>query len=66
MPMWNADPQALSSRATPIQAGHLGRGAGLVDEHQPFRVEIKLPVKPGLARGSDVGPVALAGVGGFF
>jgi hypothetical protein len=65
MSMWNANPQALPSHATPIQACHLGRGAGLVDEHQPFWVEIQLPVKPGLPRGPDVGPVALAGVSGF-
>jgi hypothetical protein len=64
--MWNADPQTLPSRATSIQAGHLGRGTCLVDEHQPFRVEIKLTVKPSLARSSDVRPVALAGVRGFF
>jgi hypothetical protein len=66
MSMGNAHPQALPSRAAPVQASHLGGRAGLVDEHQPFRVEIQLTVKPGLACGSDVGPVALAGVGGFF
>jgi hypothetical protein len=41
-------------------------GPGLVDEHQLFGVKIELPLEPGLAGGSDVGPVALAGVSGFF
>ncbi len=65
MSMRNTYPQALPSGAASVQARHLGGRTGLVDEHQPFRVEIKLPIKPGLARGSDVGPVALAGVRGF-
>jgi hypothetical protein len=66
MPVREADPQALPSGAASIQTCHLGRGAGLVDEHQPCGVKIRLPVEPRFARGPDVGPVALAGVGGFF
>ena len=66
MPVRDADPQALPSRAASIQTCHLGGCAGLVDEHQPRGVKIRLPVEPSFARGSDVGPVALAGVGGFF
>ena len=66
MPVRNADPQALPSRAAPIRTRHLGGCASLVDEYQPCGVKIQLPVEPSFARGSDVGPVALAGVRGFF
>jgi hypothetical protein len=55
----------LPSRAAPIQTCHLGGCASLVDEHQPCGVKIRLSLEPSFARGSDVGPVALAGVGGF-
>ena len=66
MPVRNARPQALSPGAASIQASHLSRGAGLVDEHQACGIQIQLSLKPGLARGSDVGPVLLGRVGGFF
>jgi hypothetical protein len=66
MSVRQANPQALPSGAASVQACHLGGRTRLVDEHQSFRVEIKLSVKPSFSRSSDVGPVALAGVGGFF
>lgn len=34
----HAAPQPLASQGAAMAAGHLGRGAGLVDEHQPFRI----------------------------
>ena len=49
-----------------LPVGHLGREAGLVDEPQPGRVEIELPLEPRLTRGADVGPVLLGRVRGFF
>ena len=66
MPVRNAHSQALPSGAASVQACHLGGRTRLVDEHQSFRVEIKLPIKPSFPRGPDIWPVALAGVGGFF
>jgi hypothetical protein len=49
--------------ATACAPGQLSRED---EPHQPFGVEIKLPVKPRFARGSDVGSVALGSVRGFF
>ena len=63
--MRDARAQALAAGATSAQAGHLGRKAGLVDEHQAGRVEIELPVKPRFTRDEDVGPVLLGCVCGF-
>ena len=48
------------------QAGHLGRGAGLVDEDEFLGIEIGLGVKPGLAAKDDIRPLLLGGVRGFF
>ena len=61
MPVRKANPQALPARTASVQTCHLGRGTGLIDEHQPFRIEIKLPVKPSLARSAIAAPVTLAG-----
>jgi hypothetical protein len=49
-----------------MRAGHLGRGAGFVDEDQPLGVEVELAVEPGLARLLDVGAILLGGVGRLF
>jgi hypothetical protein len=38
-----------------MAAGHLGGGPGLVEEHQPGRVEIELLLEPVLAALQDVG-----------
>lgn len=62
-------PQPLASaRATP-QAGHLGGGAGLVDEHQPFRAAAHprlAMVTPDPPRTHDVSAIGLAGQQSFF
>ena len=50
---------ALAAFGAPAQAGHLGRGAGLVDEDQALGVEVRLGVEPGAALGRDVGPFLL-------
>ena len=49
-----------------IAPRHLGRGAGLVDEDQPFGVEIGLSLEPGPPAARHVGPLLLAGVCRFF
>ncbi len=46
--------------------GHLGRSAGLVNEHQPLGLQIGLGVEPGLPAAQDVSSLLLAGVRGFF
>jgi len=61
---WRA--AALSAFGAATQAGHLGRGSGLIDEDQALRVEIRLGIEPGLAPLRDVGPILLAGVRRFF
>jgi hypothetical protein len=61
---WRTTPFATSGAAA--QPGHLGRGTGLIDEHQMVRIEVRLRVEPGLAPPGDVGPLLLAGVRGFF
>ena len=66
MAMGNPCAQALATSTAPAQTGHLGREAGLINEHQPGRVEIELILKPRLTRGADVGPVLLGRVRGFF
>ena len=66
MAMGNPCAQALAPGAASAQTGHLGREAGLIDEHQPGRVEIELPLKPRLTRGADIDPVLLGRVSGFF
>jgi hypothetical protein len=49
-----------------MQAGHLGAGAGLVDEHQRVRVEIEPPVEPRFAAAQDVGAILLGSMPGLF
>lgn len=57
---------ALASLAAPTQPSHAGRGAGLVDEHQPPRVEPSLFFLPSEPRRGYVRPLLLAGVYNFF
>ena len=49
-----------------MQAGHLGGGAGFVDEDQPGWIEIGLAFEPSQASASDVRAILLGGVRGFF
>ena len=66
MAMRNAGPKPLASRSPATRARHLGRGAGLVDEDEPGRVEIKLALEPGFPPGEHVLPILLGGVSRFF
>ncbi len=58
--------QAPAFRAASAQADHVGAGPGLVDEHQPIGVKLRLLRLPVLSGFGDVGPVLLAGVQRFF
>ena len=42
-------PASHAALRTSSEARHLGRGAGLVDEHQALRVEVRLRVEPGVS-----------------
>ena len=66
MAVGNGGPAALAALGSAPQAGHLGRGAGLVDEDEPLGIEIGLGVEPGLAAKGDIRPLLLGGVRGFF
>ena len=46
--MGDRRPAALAFLCPPAQAGHLGRSAGLVDEHQLCRIEAGLAIAPSL------------------
>ena len=47
-------------------AGHVGLDLGLVDEHQPARVDQPLDCFPAGAQASDVRPILLLRVEGLF
>jgi len=58
--------QPLSAPAAASGAGHVGAGAGLVDEDQPGAIKQLLRVFPALPCRRYVGAVLFAGVDGFF
>jgi hypothetical protein len=64
MGYWGSAP--LAAWCPPASAGHLGRGAGLVDEDQTLRFQIRLRLEPGPAPAQDVSALLFAGVRGFF
>lgn len=66
MAMRDAGAQSFAPRGAPAQPRHVGGGPRLVDEHQPFGIEIGLTVEPGLAPLYDVRTIPLRGVGGLF
>jgi hypothetical protein len=51
--------QALADRPAAVAPGHVGGGAGLVDEDKPRRVHEALPDAPQPALAGDVGTVLL-------
>lgn len=66
MAMRDTDPKPLAAPATPMATRHVGRGSGLVDEHQSIRVEIELILAPLLAADQAVGAVLFGGVRSLF
>jgi hypothetical protein len=49
-----------------VAAGHLGGGAGLVDEDQALGIKVGLGVEPSLTLAQDVGAVLLGRMPGLF
>jgi hypothetical protein len=64
--MRHASPQALPARGSSVAPSHVRGSPGLVDEHQPFGIEIQLALEPGLAPLANVGPVLLGGIRRLF
>ena len=66
MSMWDRGTAALATLRAAPQTGHLGRGAGLIDEHQSAGIEIGLAFEPGQPARGDVRALLLGGVRVFF
>jgi len=62
MTVRDARPASFPPGGAATQAGHLGRGAGLVDEDQLLRIEVGLAVEPGLAPDKNVRALLFGGV----
>ena len=66
MPVRHTGAQPFAAAAAAVAARHVRRRPGLVDEHQPIRIEVELSLEPVPAAVQDVGTVLLAGVRGLF
>jgi hypothetical protein len=66
MPPGRLADQPKATTAAAMAADHLGRGAGLVDEHQARRIKKGLAGLPALPCFGHVGPLLLGGVQSFF
>lgn len=53
--MWGKGPQALAFLTPTPQWRHVGLDPGLINEHQPFGIEITLPGLPSQASTGDIG-----------
>lgn len=60
------EPRAFAARSSPVAAHHLRVGGGLVQEHEPVRVEIELTLEPRQALCLHVLPIPLGGLTGVF
>jgi hypothetical protein len=58
--------QALTARSLAIQPDHVGFGGGLINEHQLFRIQLRLPLRPLTPCPGDVRPVLPAGAERLF
>jgi hypothetical protein len=58
--------QAFTAPSAAAQAGHIGRGASFVDEHQPLGIESGLIVRPRGARLGHIRQVLLGRTQAFF
>ena len=65
MAVGDRGPAALAAPGPAPQAGHLGRGAGLIDEDEFLGIEVGLVVELGLAAGDYIRPLLLGGMRGF-
>src|SRR5215213_3116677 len=65
-PVRYADPKASPTRSPPVAPGPVGRGPGLVDEHEPRRIKVELALEPGLAPLANIRPVLLGGMRRLF
>ena len=59
-------PATLAPCRPAVTPRHLGRGARLVDEDKPRRLQVRLGVEPGLPAAQDVSSLLLGRVRGFF
>jgi hypothetical protein len=66
MPMGDCCTAPLAALRATAQAGHLRRGPGFVDKHQPSGIEIGLARTPAPTPLRDVRTILLGGVRGFF
>ena len=66
MAVREAHPKPLALAATAMGARHIRRRPGLIDEHEPFRIEVRLRLEPVAALLQDVRAVLLDRVPGLF
>lgn len=66
MTMWHSGDQAFSAPTAAAQAGHVGCGASLVDEHEIGWVERALLCFPGFTRVANVLAILLGRAQAFF
>ena len=66
MAVRDGGPEPLAFWRSAAEPGHVGRGPGLVDEDEPFGIEVELSFEPGFPSLQDVGPVLLGRVGTLF
>lgn len=58
--------EPLAAPAAAVAARYVRRGPGLVDEHQAFRIQVRLALEPGLPLAQDVKTLLLRGMPRFF
>ena len=66
VPVRHGRDAAGSTLRSAVAPRHLGGRAGLVDEDELGRIEVRLRLAPGRPLRGDVGPGVLGGVRGFF
>ena len=66
MTMRHAHAQTFALARPAGSAGHRRRGPAFIKKHQPFGIEVELPVEPDLAPRQHVGPVLLGGMRSLF
>ena len=66
VPMRHRRPAAMPAQSPAAASRHLGGSPCLIDEDEPFRVEIGLGLEPGAPASQHVSSLLLAGVRRFF